>query len=341
MQGIATLPPSISALLPTEPFVPPDPEPGHLLVVDDQSASRRSVSRLLRSAGYRVSESASGYQALSAVDELQPDLILLDVVMPDISGFEVCHRLKHNDLTRLIPVVMVTALQDQPSLVKGIEVGADEFVSKPFDHVELLARIRSLVYQKHLNDNLDYVTQALFVIAQIVERRDPTTGDHCERLVCQGEQFGQHLGLSRQSVKYLKWGGYLHDIGKVGIPDAILGKTGKHTPEEWEVMKSHVLIGETICQGLRSLQGVLPIIRHHHERWDGSGYPDNLRGEDIPFLARVFQIIDIFDALTSERPYKRAFTPSESLEILQQECQKGWRDPVLVSEFCEYINRSR
>ncbi len=183
MQGIATLPPSISALLPTEPFVPPDPEPGHLLVVDDQSASRRSVSRLLRSAGYRVSESASGYQALSAVDELQPDLILLDVVMPDISGFEVCHRLKHNDLTRLIPVVMVTALQDQPSLVKGIEVGADEFVSKPFDHVELLARIRSLVYQKHLNDNLDYVTQALFVIAQIVERRDPTTGDNSERLV--------------------------------------------------------------------------------------------------------------------------------------------------------------
>ncbi len=183
----------------------------------------------------------------------------------------------------------------------------------------MLARVRSLVRQKHLNEDLDHAAQALFALARIVESRDPITGDHWERLAQLAKSFGEFLQLPRPLIKVLTWGGYLHDIGKVGIPDAILGKTGKHTPEEWEVMKSHVLIGEEICRPLRTLRDVLPLIRHHHERWDGSGYPDG-----IPLVARIFQI-----ALTSERPYKRAFTVD-----LREETAKGWRD--LSSSFCSH-----
>jgi putative two-component system response regulator len=315
-------------------------EIGHLLIVDDQPNSRLLLGDLLESIGYRVSEAESGNQALQMLKTFQPDLILLDVMMPGLDGFEVCRRIKANDETRLIPVVLVTAASDHKNRVRGIEAGADDFLSKPFDESELLARVRSLVRQKHLNEDLDHAAQVLFAIARSVESRDPTTGDHCERLAQMAKSFGEFLHLPRPLIKVLMWGGYLHDIGKVGIPDAILGKTGKHTPEEWEVMKSHVLIGEQICRPLRTMKEVLPLIRHHHERWDGSGYPDGLKGEEIPLVARIFQIIDIYDALTSERPYKRAFTVQEAISILREETDRGWRDPQLVEYFFEFL-RSR
>lgn len=311
--------------------------PDHLFVVDDQPYGRRLLAEALRLQGYRVTELESGEQALSQVDPLQPDLILLDVMMPGLNGFEVCRSLKSHEQTRLIPVVLLTAASDHGNRVRGIEAGADDFLSKPFDETELIARVRSLVHQKRLNEDLDHAAEVLFAIARSVEKRDPTTGDHCERLVALGQGFGQYLGLPRQALKALHWGSYLHDIGKLGVPDEILSKPGKHTPAEWEIMKSHVLIGEEICRPLRTMKDVLPLIRHHHERWDGSGYPDGLQGEGIPCIARIFQIIDIYDALTSERPYKRAFTPAEALEIFQEETQRGWRDPVLVEQFSDYI----
>ncbi len=312
----------------------------HLLVVDDQPNSRMLLGDLLEGIGYRVSEAESGNQALQMLETFQPDLILLDVMMPGLDGFEVCRRIKANEETRLIPVVLITAASDRKNRVRGIEAGADDFLSKPFDESELLARVRSLVHQKHLNEDLDHAAQVLFVIARSVESRDPTTGDHCERLVEMAESFGEFLQLPRQMIKVLAWGGYLHDIGKIGVPDAILGKPGIHTPEEWEVMKSHVLLGEQICRPLRTMKDVLPLIRHHHERWDGGGYPDGLKGEEIPLVARIFQVIDIYDALTSERPYKRAFTVQESIDILREEVAKGWRDPQLVDSFFEFL-RSR
>lgn len=311
--------------------------PGHLLVVDDQPYGRRLLSETLQLQGYRVTELENGEETLAQVDRLQPDLILLDVMMPGLSGFEVCRSLKSNEHTRLIPVVLLTAASDHRNRVRGIEAGADDFLSKPFEQTELSARVRSLVHQKRLNDDLDHAAQVLFAIARSVERRDPTTGDHCERLVDLGQGFGQYLKLPRQTLKILRWGSYLHDIGKIGVPDAILSKPGKHTPEEWQVMKSHVLIGEEICKPLRTMSMVLPLIRHHHERWDGSGYPDGLSGEEIPCVARIFQIIDIYDALTSQRPYKRAYTPQEALQMLQEEAHRGWRDPYLVSLFVAYL----
>ncbi|MBD2162926.1 two-component system response regulator [Calothrix membranacea FACHB-236] len=309
-----------------------------ILVVDDHAASRMTAVALLAMEGYEVIEADSGAMAVEIVKEKQPDLILLDVMMPGMDGFEVCQILKQNEHTRLIPVIFITALNDRRSRIRGIEVGADDFLTKPFDRVELIARVKSLVRQKRLNEDLDHAEQVLFSVAMAIESRDPNTGDHCERLQKLGQAFGEYLNLTRNQIKDLMWGGYLHDIGKVGIPDAVLLKKGKLTAEEWEIMRQHVVIGEKICQPLRSMRGVIPIIRHHHERWDGSGYPDGLKGEEIPYLAQVFQIIDIYDALTSERPYKRSFTSEEALTVMLEETDLGWRNPQLMEKFAEFIN---
>jgi len=309
-----------------------------VLVVDDHLSSRMAAAALLAVEGYDVLEADNGASAIQTVLTEDPDLILLDVMMPGMDGYEVCRRLKADDQTRLTPVVFITALDDRSARLRGIEAGGDDFLTKPFDQLELSARVKSLVRQKRLNQDLDHAEKVLFSIARTVESRDPNTGDHCERLVQRGQAFGDFLGLSRTEIRDLMWGGNLHDIGKVGIPDSILLKPGKFTPEEFEVMKAHVTIGERICQPLRTMRGVTPIIRHHHERWDGSGYPDGLQGNDIPFLAQVFQLIDIYDALSSERPYKKCFTPQESLNIIHEENARGWRNPHLVHEFSEFIH---
>lgn len=311
-----------------------------VLVVDDHAASRMTAVALLAMEGYEVIEAENGSAAIELVGKKQPDLILLDVMMPGIDGFEVCHQLKNSENTRLIPIIFITALNDRRSRIRGIEVGADDFLSKPFDRVELAARVKSLVRQKRLNEDLDHAEQVLFSIARAIESRDPNTGDHCERLSHLGKAFGDYLNLTRNQIRDLMWGGYLHDIGKVGIPDEVLLKKGRLTAEEWEVMRTHVLIGEQICLPLRSMRGVIPIIRHHHERWDGSGYPDKLKGDEIPLLAQIFQIIDIYDALTSERPYKRAYTPEEALSVMLEETRMGWRNPQLMEKFTQFI-RSR
>ncbi|WP_414530611.1 HD domain-containing phosphohydrolase [Nodularia chucula] len=312
-----------------------------ILVVDDHTTSRITAVALLSMEGYEVIEAENGPTALIMVKEKPPDLILLDVMMPLMDGFEVCRRLKEDEQTRLIPVIFVTALNDRRSRIKGIEVGADDFLSKPFDNLELTARVKSLVHQKRLNEDLDHAEKVLFSIARAIESRDPNTGDHCERLVKIGEAFGEYLNLSRHRIRDLMWGGYLHDIGKVGIPDSVLLKEGKLTPEDWAIMKQHVLIGEKICSPLRSMQGVIPIIRHHHERWDGSGYPDGLKGNDIPYIAQIFQIIDIYDALSSERPYKKALTLEAAISVIQQETDLGWRNPQLVQDFIQFITTAK
>jgi len=312
--------------------------PSKILVVDDHPASRMTAVALLSVEGYEVIEADNGLAALQSVTADNPDLVLLDVMMPGMDGFEVCRCLKQDEQTRLTPVVFITALNDRRARLRGIEAGGDDFLTKPFDQLELSARVKSLVQQKRLNGDLDHAEQVLFSIARTVESRDPNTGDHCERLVECGRTFGEFLGLSRNEIRDLMWGGYLHDIGKVGIPDAVLLKTGGFTSAEWEIMKQHVLIGEKICQPLRTMRGVLPIIRHHHERWDGTGYPDGLAGAEIPYLAQVFQIIDIYDALTSERPYKKALSPLDALRIIQQETDRGWRNPDLVKKFIAFVH---
>ncbi|MGB3207042.1 MAG: two-component system response regulator [Crinalium sp.] len=312
-----------------------------VLVVDDHPSSRMTAVALLTVEGYEVFEADGGEAALEKVIAAKPDLILLDVMMPGMDGYEVCRRLKQDDHTRLIPVIFITALNDRRSRIMGIEAGGDDFLSKPFDRLELSARVKSLVHQKRLNEDLDHAEQVLFSVARIAESRDPDTGDHCQRLVKMAQTFGEFINLSRNEIRDLMWGGYLHDIGKIGIPDAVLLKAGKLTAEEWIIMKQHVIIGEQICQPMRTLKGVLPIIRYHHERWDGTGYPNGLAGNEIPYLAQVFQVLDIYDALTSERPYKKAFTPTVALEIMREETAKGWRNPELVEQFSQFILSSQ
>ena len=308
-----------------------------ILVVDDHPSSRTTAVALLSVEGYEVLEAENGQAALNCLAGANPDLILLDVMMPGMDGYEVCRQLKQDEHTRLTPVIFLTALNDRRARLRGIEAGGDDFLSKPFDQLELSARVKSLIHQKRLNEDLDHAGKVLFSIARTIESRDPNTGDHCERLVQQGKAFGEFLRLPRNEVRDLSWGAYLHDIGKVGIPDAVLLKAGKLNDAEWEIMRQHVLIGEQICQPLRTMRGVTPIIRHHHERWDGSGYPDRLKGDEIPFLAQVFQLIDIYDALTHERPYKPAFSPQESLEIMMKETSKGWRNPDLMKRFADFV----
>ena len=319
-------------------MVSPTSSPARVLVVDDHTPSRMTAVALLAAEGYEVDQADGGLTALSHILSHPPDLVLLDVMMPGLDGYELCRQLKQSEQTRLIPVVFMTALSDREARLRSIEVGGDDFLIKPVDHLELSARVKSLIHQKRLNEDLDHAEQVLFAIARTVESRDPNTGDHCERLAKLVHAFGLYLKLPHHRLKDLVWAAYLHDIGKVGIPDSILMKGGPLTDEERFIMERHVLIGETICRPLRIMQGVVPIIRHHHERWNGSGYPDRLVGTAIPDLAQIFQLTDIFDALVHARPYKPRLSIDQALTIMWQEVELGWRNPLLMEQFEVFVH---
>jgi putative two-component system response regulator len=291
--------------------------------------------------GYQVSTAGDGDEALAKVEADPPDLILLDVVMPTLDGYEVCRRLKSDARTILIPVVMITSLQATDQRIRGIEAGADDFLSKPFNRQELMTRVRSLLKLKRHTDELENAETVLFSLALSVEAKDPYTIGHCDRLARYSVALGRKLGVSEEYLKALHRGGILHDVGKIGIPDSILLKPGPLTPEERTVMQAHPIIGERICSPLRSLRLVLPIIRHHHERWDGSGYPDSLAGGAIPLTARILQVVDLFDAFTTQRPYKPAFTLEQSLALMREETAKGWSDARLMETFIDLVQEER
>jgi putative two-component system response regulator len=312
-----------------------------ILVVDDERLNLRMLEDLLRTEGYGVRTAQDGEQALERVREAPPDLILLDVMMPKLDGFEVCRLLKTSKDTVFIPIIIITALNRLEQKLKGIEAGADDFLTKPFNSAELLTRVRSLLKVKQLTDELENAETVLFSLALGVEAKDPYTEGHCERLSAFSHQLGRAMGLPEEELIALRRGGILHDIGKIGIPDAVLLKPGKLTPDEWMVMREHPLIGERICKPLRSLKLVLPIIRHHHERWDGSGYPDGLKGEEIPVTARVLQAVDVYDALRTKRPYKPAFPQEQVFEIMRAEAAKGWWDRRIVDIFIDLARQGK
>jgi len=304
-----------------------------ILVVDDNQATRELMQTLLETQGFEVATADEGPTALEVFDRQRPDLVLLDVMLPGLDGFEICRRLKHDPETRLVPVVLVTGLSDSHSRVLGIEAGADDFLTKPVDRSELFARVRSLLSLKAHTDELERAENVLFALARSIEGKDPYTRGHCDRLAEYSARLGARLGLPAEQLVALRRAGVIHDIGKVAVPESILLKPGPLTSEEFEVMRQHVLVGERICEPLKSFRLVLPIIRHHHEKLDGSGYPDGLRGTEIPFTARVLQIVDVFDALTTERPYRRALSAEAALVIMQQEIEKGWWDPSIFAIF--------
>ncbi len=308
-----------------------------ILVVDDELTNRALLEELLSQEGYRVVPAGDGQEALEKVARVEPDLVLLDVRMPKLDGFDVCRRLKNDPGTRLTPVVLVTGLAAVADRVRGIEAGADDFLTKPFERVELLARVRSLLNLKSYTDELERAESVLFALARSIEAKDPYTEGHCERLADNSARLGERLGLPEEEITALRRAGIVHDVGKVAVPDAILLKPGPLTPEEWKVMRDHPVVGERICRPLKSFRLVLPIIRHHHEKLDGSGYPDGLQGEQIPLTARILQLVDVYDALTTERPYKRALAGEEALATMEAEVAKGWWDARLFAEFATLI----
>jgi len=314
---------------------------GKILIVDDESSARFALELLLRREGFEVHEVHDGASALVEGSKFRPDLILLDIMMPGMDGLEVCRRIKSTPETRLTPVVLITGLSATEDRIKGINAGADDFLSKPIDFSELLARTRSLLRLKQYTDELENAETVLFTLAESIEARDPYTRGHCERLAQMSSRLGERLGIAEENIKALRWAGIVHDVGKVAVPDLILLKPGPLTPEEMVIMRKHSEVGERICAPLRSFRLVLPIIRHHHEKRNGSGYPDGLRGEEIPLTARILQLADVYDALTTDRPYRTAVASEVALSMMDEEATHGWWDRDLFEVFRDMIRESR
>ena len=312
-----------------------------ILVVDDEPVNIELLEELLTGQGHEVITAADGKQALESFESHQPDLVLLDVMMPPPDGLEVCKRLKENPETRLTPVVLVTALSATEDRVRGIEAGADDFLTKPVEKNELLARTRSLLRLKAYTDDLERAESVLYALARAIEGKDEYTNEHCERLSDYSVRLGMRLKLPPEQIEALRRGGIVHDIGKVSIPESILLKPGRLTDEEMEIMKTHTTVGYEICQPLRTFKLVLPIIRHHHEKQDGSGYPDGLQGEEVPFSAQILQTVDIYDAMSTDRPYRKAFSTDKTFQIIDEEARKGWWNTDLISAFKEVIREIR
>ncbi len=310
-----------------------------ILIVDSVDYNRQYLKGMLKAGPYRILEAKTPDEGLQLLAGEEADLIIADLMMPGIGGLEFCRRVKSDRKTRLIPLLILTNVQGIENEVAGLESGADEFLIRPLHPTAVRTRVRAMLRNKKAIDSLEEAETILFLLAQTVEARDEETGNHCERLAALSVALGTALGLPEEDLIALHRGGFLHDIGKIAVPDSVLNKGGHLSETEWEVMRSHTWVGEGICRPMRSMAPVLPIIRNHHERWDGSGYPDGLSGEQIPLLARILQVADIFDALASKRSYKEPYTVEEAVGLLMQEAENGWRDGELVSVFCAMVQQ--
>jgi putative two-component system response regulator len=304
---------------------------GIIVVADDNEIVREPLAELLRSNGYRVIAVENGKQAFHAACSHPVDLVLLDVMMPGPSSFSVCRAIKARPETRFLPVVLITGIACAEDRVRGIEAGADDFLHMPVKQEQLLARVRSLVRVKRYTDELENAETVLCILARSIEAKDPYTEGHCDRLSRSVVSLAEKVGLSRDVCNDLRRSGIVHDIGKVAVPEFVLLKPGPLDAGERSIMERHTTVGERICAPMKSFRNVLPMIRWHHEKQDGSGYPDHLKGEEIPLTARILQTVDIYDSLTTDRPYRVALSSEKALEIMREETRRGWWDPNLVS----------
>jgi putative two-component system response regulator len=309
-----------------------------VLIVDDDRRNVKLLEGYLLPERYDVLKAYSGEEAMTLLGNSEVDLMLLDIMMPGLDGYQICKRIKARESTRFIPIVLITALDDLQAKVRGIEAGADDFLSKPANREELLARTRALIRVREQNRNLVSMENALFSLAGAVEAKDKYTLGHTQRVANRAVALGKRLRLSDKEIFSLRLGGILHDVGKIGIAEEILNKPGKLEPHEWEIMKRHPEIGYQICLPLKSTLGIaLDVIRHHHEKLDGSSYPDGLKGDEVSLAARIMCVVDIYDALVTERPYRRALSKDEAIEILKGEVAQQKLDGRVVNELIDLV----
>lgn len=309
-----------------------------VLVVDDLWSNLELLEAIFANAGFDVFSALDGYSALSIFESHRLDIAIVDVMMPGMDGFELCKKLKSMRTKQYFPVILLTALTDRESRITGIECGADDFISKPFDTAELMVKVRSLIKLKALNDELEHSENVILTLAVAMEARDPYTRGHSTRVGDISASFASYLGFGRREQEQVRKAGILHDIGKIGVSTDLLCKQGKLTMEELEAVKRHTIIGEEICRPLTSVKAILPAIRNHHERWDGAGFPDGLEGEKIPINARMLSIVDSFDAMVSKRPYRKGRSASTVIDVFKTERYSGQWDPHLVEPFVEMMN---
>jgi putative two-component system response regulator len=317
-----------------------------ILIVDDEAAGRQTLESILEGQGYKLEMAENGAQALEKARRILPDVILLDIMMPDMDGFEVCRRLRSDPLLAEVPIIILTALDDRKSLLKGLDAGADDYLTKPYDRYELRARLMGITrlnrYRKLLNErrNIEEAHAQLLSAydatiegwSRAMDLRDKETEGHTLRVTELSLQLARRMGISEGELVFIRHGALLHDIGKLGVPDAILHKTGKLTGEEWVVMRKHPQFAYEMLYPIEYLRPALDIPYCHHEKWDGTGYPRGLKGEEIPLAARIFAIVDVWDALTSDRPYRPAWEKEQALEYVNEQAGKHF-DPRVVQEF--------
>ena len=307
------------------------------MLVEDDGGIREVLEEQLSSLGYRTVCARSAEEALELMRHGLPDLVLTDVRMAEMSGIELCAKLKADPQFALMPVVILTAGADRDARIAGLAAGADDFFAKPCDFVELRTRLGALLRVKSLVNQLERAETVITSLGLTIEARDPYTYGHCARLSRYAVALGCALGVDEQLSRALRLGGYLHDLGKIAVPDQVLLKRGRLTPDERRLIETHPAAGADLVRGMQSLESVRPLIRHHHERWDGSGYPDGLAGEAIPLGARIMGVVDVYDALITARPYKDALPRAEATAILQREADSGFWEPRIVRAFIELL----
>jgi len=306
-----------------------NPDTATILVVDDEPDTVDMLQACLEAEGYQVMTACWGEEALEKVFTRRPDMVLLDILMPDLNGLEVCRCLKTDPRTQFVPVVLITALQEKKDRLAGVQAGADDFLTKPLDHIELLARVRSLLQIRRLTEQLEHAESVVFALAAAVEAQDPYTEKHLQRMASLSERLARAAGLDSEQVVAVRYGSILHDVGKMGINETILRKPGPLTEEERARVREHPIIGAQIVQSMRLARQIAPIVRGHHERWDGQGYPDALKGEEIPLGARIVALVDAYDAMTTDRPYRAALSPELIRAELEHNAGKQF-DPDLT-----------
>jgi putative two-component system response regulator len=306
--------------------------PATILVADDEPSARHLLRRILEPAGYQVHEAATGREALQLTQYERPDLLILDISMPDIDGVELCRTIKSDPEMHLTPVIHITGSTIREQRLRALAAGSDEFVGKPFDIEELLIRVRSLLRTKRLTDHLVSAEAVVVALARTVEARDNFTESHLRRVADRAVEVARRVGMSEREVESVRLGGLVHDLGKIGVPDRVLLKPGPLGRSEFALVRRHPEIGAEIVRPLRSFDGPEPVVLHHHERFDGTGYPYGLRGEQIPMAARIVAVADSFDAMTTDRPYRAGMTPGEAFTRLEDGRGQQW-DAALVDVF--------